>query len=228
MTTTTARAMSLALGELAPRPGPPAPGFDAISFDVRGKAVPQGSLVRSPTGGMYHAKRPELLNWRLRIAEAAEVAMAGMPPWDVAVEVILVFRFVRPNNHYLPVTQSRPETILRPEAPAYHTTVPDADKILRAALDALSSVVFDDDRLVAELSVTKRYVEPGESPGVRGIVRALPGASVAERASRLASLAGLEAALQAWLAAGDDGLVAEGHLAEVAERWLADRLEAGR
>jgi crossover junction endodeoxyribonuclease RusA len=175
MTTTTARALSLALGEPAPRPGPP-PRVDAeITFDVRGKALPQGSLVRSPTGGLYHGNRPELLAWRLRIATAAEEAMAGLPPWDVPVLVELVFRFGRPNNHYLPANGSRPEPILRPDAPTYHTTVPDADKLARAALDALSSVVFDDDRQVADLRVTKRYVEPEEGPGVRGRIRSLQG-----------------------------------------------------
>jgi crossover junction endodeoxyribonuclease RusA len=177
VTTTTARAMSLALGEAAPRPAaPPEPGFE-ISFDVRGKPVPQGSLVRSPTGGMYHAKRPELLNWRLRIAEAAEVAMAGLPPLDGPVEVVLAFRFARPNAHFLPANRSRPEPVLRPDAPYFHITVPDADKVGRAGLDALSSVAFGDDAQVAELRVTKRYVYVAEGPGVHGSVRSLEAAA---------------------------------------------------
>lgn len=175
MTTTTARALSMALGEPTPRPGPPPrPDFE-ISFDVRGKATPQGSLVRSPTGGLYHGKRPELLAWRLRIATAAEEAMAGLPPWDVPVRVELVFRIHRPKAHYLPANRSRPNPELRPEAPVFHTSTPDIDKLTRAALDALSTVVFDDDARVAELRVTKRYVEPGEGPGVRGTVRSLQG-----------------------------------------------------
>jgi crossover junction endodeoxyribonuclease RusA len=165
--------MSLALGEPASRPGPPPTADFAITFDVRGKPVPQGSLVRSPAGGMYHAKRPELLAWRLRIATAAEEAMAGIPPITGPVGAELVFRFTRPNAHYLPANKARPEPVLRLDAPVFHTTTPDADKVLRACLDALTSVVFADDSLVADVHVVKRYVEHGEAPGIRGVVRAL-------------------------------------------------------
>ena len=177
MTTTTARAMSLALGEPAPRPGPPPTPDFAITFDVRGRPVPQGGLVRSPAGGLYHKRRPELLAWRLRIATAAEEAMAGIPPITGAVGVSIVFRFSRPNAHWLPANSSRPEPVLRADAPVWHTTTPDADKVLRACLDSLTSVVFADDALVADVHVVKRYVEPGEAPGIRGTVRSLAGGS---------------------------------------------------
>lgn len=174
MTVTQAKAIAMGLGEeLPPRGGvtPPA-GFE-ISFDVRGKPLPQGSLVRSPTGGMYHAHRKELLDWRIRIAEAAELAMAGLPPVSGPVEVGLTFRIRRPANHFLPANRKRPEPVLRHDAPTYVTSAPDADKLLRAALDALSAVAFGDDAQVAELGVTKRYANPDEGPGVAGSVRSL-------------------------------------------------------
>jgi len=172
VTTTTAQALSFALGEPAPTPAAPPASFE-VAFDVRGTPVPQGTLVRSPTGGLYHGKRPELLNWRLRIATAAEEQMAGLPPVTGPVAVELEFRFARPAAHYLPANQSRPEPVLRPDAPRWHTSKPDADKVTRAALDALSSVVFQDDSQVADLVVRKRYVDVDEGPGVRSSVRAV-------------------------------------------------------
>ena len=54
---------------------------------------------------------------------------------------------------------------LLPSAPAEHTVRPDADKLARSLLDAISDAgVWRDDAQVAELHVRKVY---GDRPGVR-------------------------------------------------------------
>jgi crossover junction endodeoxyribonuclease RusA len=47
------------------------------------------------------------------------------------------------------------------------TRRPDADKLLRAILDAITNVVIADDALAVDLRATKRLAEIGESPGAR-------------------------------------------------------------
>lgn len=48
---------------------------------------------------------------------------------------------------------------------------PDLDKLARGLFDALTGVVWDDDKRVVSLTTTKRYTEPGEQPGVLVTVR---------------------------------------------------------
>lgn len=220
MTVPQRRAIALAL-DLEPTPTrpPAAPGF-VLEFEVRGKPVTQGDLTRSPRGGLYHKHRTELEAWRLRIASAADEAMAGLPPWLGAVAVELDFRIVRPAGHYLPVNRSRPVRELRPDAPAHPTTIRggDIDKLTRASLDALSDVAYSDDSQVVDVHVWKRFAGEDEGQGVKGSIRSLEDAAEPRNAGLSEALA---AALQAWLDAGDDGLVAEGRLVDVAGDWLA-------
>ena len=57
----------------------------------------------------------------------------------------------------------RPEPVLRVDAPEYVDRAPDLDKLERAALDALTGVLYLDDRQVARLSADKSW---GDIPGV--------------------------------------------------------------
>jgi len=49
-------------------------------------------------------------------------------------------------------------------------TKPDADNVAKFYLDVMSGLVYDDDNVVAELSVRKRYIQDGESAFVRIII----------------------------------------------------------
>lgn len=141
-----------------------------LSFQVRGKPVPQGSVRAAVAGGraivISKARGGSLEAWRADVKAAAVDAYAG-PPLAV-VSLGLEFTFARPKAHF----NSRGE--LRDDAPFRHTTRPDADKLARAVLDALTGTVLADDKVVAELYVSKRYVESAaEWPGVRVSVEEL-------------------------------------------------------
>lgn len=142
-----------------------------IAFDVRGTPVPQGGLVRSPHGGLYHKARPALVDWRQAIAAEARGAIAGSPPLAGPVVLQLGFRFARPETHFLPANSRRPAPELRLDAPVFVTGMPDIDKVTRAALDAMTGVIYLDDSQVTTLSVVKRYADPSEGPGVHVTVR---------------------------------------------------------
>jgi Holliday junction resolvase RusA-like endonuclease len=68
-----------------------------------------------------------------------------------AVLVTAVFYFDRPKKHF------RANGTLRDDAPAFHVARPDAEKLMRALLDAITGVCFHDDSQVAKQVIEKRY-----------------------------------------------------------------------
>jgi Holliday junction resolvase RusA-like endonuclease len=149
---------------------------DSLEFTVRGLPVPQGSGRSFVAGGkaVHVTTSSPLLAWRGAIAKDARDAVGGRPLLTGPVGLTLAFRpAVRPASHYLPANSRRPVRVLRPDAPVYHTGRPDADKLGRAAMDALTAVAFDDDCRVADLRITKRWPDDGEAPGVDVRVRPL-------------------------------------------------------
>ena len=72
----------------------------------------------------------------------------------------MVFIFIRPKGHF---GTGRNEGKLKKTAPRFHTVKPDLSKIVRAAEDAMSGVVYIDDSQVCERFAKKKY---GNRPGV--------------------------------------------------------------
>ena len=60
----------------------------------------------------------------------------------------------------------RPKSLSRRASCQPHTKRPDVDKLARAALDALTGVVFKDDSQVYALHASKRYAREDEPPHV--------------------------------------------------------------
>ncbi|MCR4339570.1 MAG: RusA family crossover junction endodeoxyribonuclease [Gemmatimonadaceae bacterium] len=68
----------------------------------------------------------------------------------------------RPAGHY---GTGRNAGTVRPCAPEWPTTKPDADKLTRALLDALTGVAYVDDSQVVHLGIRKEWALTG--PGTR-------------------------------------------------------------
>ncbi|DAZ90126.1 TPA_asm: RusA-like resolvase (endonuclease) [Mycobacterium phage prophiFVLQ01-1] len=125
-----------------------------VSFFVPGKAAPQGSKRHVGRGVMVESSK-DLKPWRSDVVTFAQQAMAGRAIYsDTALAVELGFILPRP--------VSTPKT--RPTPPAIKK--PDADKLQRAIMDALTHVVYDDDSRVIDIHARKRIAEIGETPGV--------------------------------------------------------------
>ena len=126
----------------------------SYSLDVLGIPAPQGSKRHVGRGILIESSR-EVGPWRERIALAAHSAMycAGQPLLGSAVDVRLDFVMPRPKS--MPKNRTEP-AIKRP----------DLDKLARAVLDAITSVVIADDSQVVGLRATKRLALPDEQPGV--------------------------------------------------------------
>jgi crossover junction endodeoxyribonuclease RusA len=146
----------------------------SIAFDVIGCPVAQGSkayFVNKHTGraqGRETAKG--LPAWRSDVRWTALANMNGAPGITGPVAVAISFFFQRPRKHY---GTGKKAAVLRADAPKYHTTTPDVDKLSRAALDALTSVCFADDSCVARLFAEKRYADADKKTGATITVSAL-------------------------------------------------------
>lgn len=93
-------------------------------------------------GRMIHSRSVELATWRATIAYRAK--QAGCHPIDSPISIKLRFQ--------LP----RPKTVKR----MYPTVPPDADKLIRAALDALTGIAYNDDSQVVRITAEKVYASP--------------------------------------------------------------------
>ena len=119
------------------------------SFFVKGKPVSQGSLTFIK-GRAIHVKGRELALWRGTIAAMAR--STNITKIQVGVDMELLFIFNKPK------TVKRNEPYVRP----------DLDKLIRAVLDGLTGVAYEDDQQVVRLTAQKAY---GETEGVYITIR---------------------------------------------------------
>ncbi len=121
-------------------PGTPVPQGSTRAFVVKGRAVVTAANKRT-------------YPWRADIAAHVRSAIGPGIVYPTG-PVDMSLRFVMPRR------KSEPER----STPA-HTRKPDADKLIRAVLDAITGLVFTDDSQVTEIHATKRIAGIGEQPG---------------------------------------------------------------
>jgi len=114
-----------------------------ISFSADGVPVPQGSM-KVINGHILHSQGSALAVWRSTIALSAR--FAGAKPMEGAVAIEATFR-VR-----------RPKTVKR----EYPSVAPDLDKYVRALLDSLTGICYQDDSQVVDIKAKKVY---SDQPG---------------------------------------------------------------
>jgi Holliday junction resolvase RusA-like endonuclease len=128
-------------------PGLPVPGGSKRAFVVKGKAV-----VTDTSGSRGR-------EWRAVLRVAAQTAYRGLPLHG-PLALTVTFFLPRPKSHYAK------NGTLRPRAPRWPSTRPDATKLLRAVEDALNRVLWHDDAQIVTQSVGKQYADGG--PGQPG------------------------------------------------------------
>jgi Holliday junction resolvase RusA-like endonuclease len=129
-----------------------------IEFIIPGKAQPAGSKRAIPfarangqgLGVRVTDDNPKAGAWKERVALVAAAAYGG-PPLTCALRLVVVFNRLRPKGHF------RKNGLLKPGAPLYPTTKPDATKLLRGLEDACTKILWADDAQIVEQQVTKRY-----------------------------------------------------------------------
>ena len=125
-----------------------------IQFTVPGTPVPKGrprSFVRGGKVGHYTPKKTA--DYEKAVRMLAQAAMGCRKPINgaVAVEITL---FLTP-----PKSWSIKKRNAAMSGEIFPTATPDIDNCTKAIFDAMNDVVFDDDKQVVDLVVSKRYSE---------------------------------------------------------------------
>jgi Holliday junction resolvase RusA-like endonuclease len=155
----------------------PVEGNVTLTFCVWGNPEPAGSKRALPMKGapgrfVVIDDNPKSGAWKRQVAAVARHIRlrTGYPLLEEAVAMRLTFIRERPKSHY------RADGRLRPGAPDYPVTRPDATKLLRAVEDALTGVLYSDDAAIVAQSVSKVY---GAQPGVEISIWNMPPSSAA-------------------------------------------------
>ncbi len=135
-----------------------------LKFRVDGVAQPRGSkkpiMSRGRRPGRVIDDNPESGPWMDVVRFYARIAMrdAGhRKPFDGPLCLTVIIFRERPADHF------RANGDVKPTAPAFPDTRPDASKYLRAIEDAMSKVVYVDDSRIVDSYPSKRW---GTKPGV--------------------------------------------------------------
>ena len=109
-----------------------------ITFRVNGIPIPQGSM-KVINGRVLHSQGSALAGWRSLIGWEARAA--GASPHSLPTKITITF------------TMPRPKTVKR----ALPSVAPDLDKLIRAVLDGLTGVAYEDDGQVVQIHAQKLY-----------------------------------------------------------------------
>lgn len=115
-----------------------------MTFTVLGPASTKGLTRSFVRGGrvVTLADADGLGAWTQAVKWAARAARVELIPRPLPVSVMLQFEFVSP--------KSDPDR-------KHHTVKPDIDKMIRASLDALAGLAYEDDSQVVVIMALKRY-----------------------------------------------------------------------
>mgnify|MGYP003111668144 FL=1 len=119
-----------------------------ILFNVIGHPAPQGSK------NQFGAESSQFVKpWRVDVRHAAINAMPADWPTDRAVSVNITFKFIQPKSHF--TSKGKPSSSWTKYPIGRNKG--DIDKLCRSTLDALTGVLFDDDKQVVYLTAKRLW-----------------------------------------------------------------------
>lgn len=113
------------------------PGSPAVKGSTFSFLDPRTKKIRTKTDSKNGR------HWAASVSWAARQANVAIIPKGIGVIVSVIYEFKRPTGR----DRSRPDPSVRP----------DADKLARALLDALTGIAYEDDGQVVFLSIRKTY-----------------------------------------------------------------------
>jgi Holliday junction resolvase RusA-like endonuclease len=142
--------------------------MSTVSFTVYGIPIPQGSMKAFTPPGFHRpivtSDNKKLKPWRNDVACAAVSMMTAQKftrcgrAVPIAIEVTFFF--------------SRPQSVKK--SIEFKTTQPDIDKLLRALLDALTGIIYEDDSQVADVRMRKLFDSPARAEVVVREIETFP------------------------------------------------------
>lgn len=140
----------------------------AFTFTVFGEGQAKGSskgfVLQKPGArprAIITSTNRNLKAWEALVrsrANEARTAAGRQQPLAGPVALAIDFYFARPKR----LLTRRAGALYQP-----HVTAPDLSKLVRGLEDALSGVLFLDDKQVAAIAATKAYAPPGDGPSCR-------------------------------------------------------------
>jgi Holliday junction resolvase RusA-like endonuclease len=91
------------------------------------------------------------LAYEKQVKTAAKEVMGSEPPLITPLKVVLQFTLPIPAS----ITKKRLKSIL--DGMEFHTKKPDIDNLIKATVDGMDKVVFDNDCQIVNISATKCY-----------------------------------------------------------------------
>lgn len=147
-----------------------------LTFSVDGIPAPQGSkryLGQRGGKGITVESSKRTAPWRADVRAAATEAVRvadgyAQTLWDRPIAVSVAFRFARPKSHY---GSGGNVDVIKGSAPSFHCQTPDVDKLARAVLDAMTGIVYADDKTIHRLVANKWWTsdKPGADVSVQVI-----------------------------------------------------------
>lgn len=150
---------------------------EPLMFTVVGEAQPKGSIKILPRVRRFPvtmrtfrdlmmavvatSDNPQVKSWQSRIAFEATTALRQAKRTAIVGPVSVQAEFYLPRPTGLPKSYAGP-----------HLKKPDADKLLRSLLDALTGVVWQDDSQVTSIIAGKAYASLGDPP--RAVITVRP------------------------------------------------------
>jgi len=133
-----------------------------IVFRVNGKPAQQGSKRIVPTKAgprVIEDNDARKKDWRRAVIDAAAAEMNGSELMTGPVALVMTFEFYRPQSHF---GTGKNAGKLKGAAPRKHAQSPDLDKLIRNVCDALSGIVFKDDRQVCRIDAAREWTTKQE------------------------------------------------------------------
>ena len=133
--------------------------MNSLTFVVYGLPAAQGSKRHLGRGILVESSKA-VRPWRTDCKHAALACIPHDRDPSLPMSVSVVFRFKRPAGQI-------GKKGLKPSAPAHNTSGRHGDlsKLVRSTEDALTGVVYDDDRQIVTLAASKRYCVGDEPQG---------------------------------------------------------------
>ncbi|WP_433950803.1 RusA family crossover junction endodeoxyribonuclease [Brevundimonas bullata] len=131
-----------------------------VPGDPRGKGRPRATVFRGKDGVPARARMyadSKTVSYENLVKMAASQALAGRPPFDCPLTVIVTVRMTPAASSS---AKKRAAMLSGEMAP---TKLPDLDNVVKAVLDGCNKVAFRDDALVVSLIARKQYAA---TPGV--------------------------------------------------------------
>jgi Holliday junction resolvase RusA-like endonuclease len=163
----------------------------SVSFFTAGFPAPGGSKRPWP---IYRGKKGEkrvftgkvalvdaggerTKNWRQSVSASAFQAMekANLKPFALPIRVSFIFWMPRPADHH---RGGKRENQLKDDAPHWHAKAPDLLKLARSTEDAMTGIVYADDKLISLSSMEKLYVFTTRDDGERKECGYITGCSI--------------------------------------------------